>query len=145
MPSGPVSAVSAVVADRLLRRAAARLPLRLVYPDGTVIGAADPTAPALVVHRPDALARRIGRYGLIGFGESYMAGEWSSKDLTQVLTVFANSVADLVPGTPAMAAADRPGLPAPLAKRQPPIRPGATSPSTTTCRTTCSPSSSTKQ
>ena len=34
VPSGPVSAVSAVVADRLLRRAAARLPLRLVYPDG---------------------------------------------------------------------------------------------------------------
>jgi len=97
VPSGPVSAVSAVVADRLLRRACASLPLRLVYPDGTVIGAADPTAPTLVIHQPDALARRIGRYGLIGFGESYMAGEWSSKDLTQVLTVFANSVADLVP------------------------------------------------
>ena len=66
-----------VIADRLLRRAAARLPLRLVYPDGTVIGAADPTAPTMVIHQPDALARRIGRYGLIGFGESYMAGEWS--------------------------------------------------------------------
>ncbi len=98
VPSGPVSAASAVVADRLLRRAAARLPLRLAYPDGTVIGAADPTAPTLVIHQPDALARRIGRYGLIGFGESFMAGEWSSNDLTQVLTVFATSVADLVPG-----------------------------------------------
>jgi len=65
----------------------------LVYPDGTVIGAADPSAPTLVIHRPDALARRIGRYGLIGFGESYMAGEWSCtespQDLTQVLTVLA--------------------------------------------------------
>ena len=99
VPSGPFSAVSAMVADRLLRRAVARLPLRLVYPDGTVIGAADPSEPALVIHRPDALARRIGRYGLIGFGESYMAGEWSSKDLTQVLTVLATSVADLVPST----------------------------------------------
>ena len=102
VPSGPVAAASAVVADRLLRRAAARLPLRLVYPDG-VVGAADPTAPTMVIHRPDALARRIGRHGLIGFGESYMAGEWSCKesphDLTQVLTVFASSVADLVPGT----------------------------------------------
>ena len=102
VPSGPVAAASAVVADRLLRRAAARLPLRLVYPDG-VVGAADPTAPTMVIHRPDALARRIGRQGLIGFGESYMAGEWSCKesphDLTQVLTVFASSVADLVPGT----------------------------------------------
>jgi cyclopropane-fatty-acyl-phospholipid synthase len=96
VPSGPVAAASAVVADRLLRRAAARLPLRLVYPDG-VIGAADPTAPTMVIHRPDALARRIGRHGLIGFGESYMAGDWSSQDVTQVLTVFARSVADLVP------------------------------------------------
>jgi cyclopropane-fatty-acyl-phospholipid synthase len=99
VPSGPLAATSAVVAGRLLRRAAARLPLRLVYPDGTVIGAADPTAPTLVIHRPDAMARRIGRHGLIGFGESYMAGEWSSEDLTQVLTVFATSVADLVPAS----------------------------------------------
>jgi cyclopropane-fatty-acyl-phospholipid synthase len=99
VPSDPVAAASAVIAGRLLRRAAARLPLRLVYPDGTVIGAADPTAPTLVIHRPQALARRIGRHGLIGFGESYLAGEWSSNDLTPALTVLAGSVADLVPGT----------------------------------------------
>ena len=99
VPRGPAAAASAVVADRLLRRAAARLPLRLVYPDGTVIGAADPTTPTLVIHRPRALARRIGRYGLIGFGESYMAGEWSSDQLTEVLTVFATSMSDLVPRT----------------------------------------------
>jgi cyclopropane-fatty-acyl-phospholipid synthase len=98
-PSSPIAAASAVIANRLLRRAAARLPLRLVYPDGTVVGAADPTAPTLVLHQPESLARRIGRYGLIGFGESYMAGEWSSNDLTAVLTVFATSVADLVPRT----------------------------------------------
>ncbi|HEV7579662.1 MAG TPA: class I SAM-dependent methyltransferase [Mycobacterium sp.] len=97
VPSGPVSAAAAAAADRLLRRATARLPLRLAYPDGTVIGAADATAPALVVHQPEALARRIGRYGLIGFGESYMAGEWSSNDLSEVLTVFATSVGELVP------------------------------------------------
>lgn len=95
----PSSPIAAPIAERLLRRAAARLPLRLVYPDGAVVGAADPTAPTLVVHRPDALARRIGRHGLIGFGESYMAGEWSSDDLTAVLTVFASSVTDLVPRT----------------------------------------------
>jgi cyclopropane-fatty-acyl-phospholipid synthase len=99
VPSSPIAAASAVIADRLLRSAAARLPMRLVYPDGTVVGAADPTAPTLAVHQPEALARRIGRYGLIGFGESYMAGEWSSNDLTAVLTVFATSVADLVPRT----------------------------------------------
>ncbi|HEX5252829.1 MAG TPA: class I SAM-dependent methyltransferase [Mycobacterium sp.] len=97
VPSGPIAAASAVIADRLLRRAVARLPLRLLYPDDGVIGAADTTAPALVVHQPKALARRLGRHGLIGFGESYMAGEWSSDDLAAVLTVFATSVADLVP------------------------------------------------
>lgn len=97
VPSGPVATVSAAISDRLLRRAAARLPLRLVYPDGMVVGAADPTLPTLMIHQPDALARRIGRHGLIGFGESYMAGEWSSADLTEALTVLAKSVTDLVP------------------------------------------------
>ncbi|WP_310779484.1 class I SAM-dependent methyltransferase [Mycobacterium sp. Z3061] len=97
VPSGPVAAASATVADRLLRGASARLPLRLIYPDGSVIGGGDPISPALTIHRPDALARRIGRHGLIGFGESYMAGEWSADDLTAVLTVLAESVADLVP------------------------------------------------
>ncbi len=99
VPAGPVSLVGAPIAHRLFRRAAARLPLRMVYPDGTVVGAADPTLPTMVIHRPDRLARRIGRYGLIGFGESYMAGEWSSDDLAGVLTAFANSVADLVPAS----------------------------------------------
>ena len=97
VPDGPLSAVSAAIADRLFRRAAARLPVRLVYPDGSVVGAADPTLPTMVIHRPEEMARRIGRYGLIGFGESYMAGEWSSDDLAGVLTEFAKSVADLVP------------------------------------------------
>ena len=85
------------IAEGLLRRAVARLPIRLEYPDGSVIGAADPTLPTMVVHQPKAMARRVGRYGLIGFGESYMAGEWESTDLAGVMTAFANSVADLIP------------------------------------------------
>lgn len=97
VPSGPIAAASAVIADRLLRRAATRLPLRLVYLDGVVIEAGGPTSPTLVVNQPDALARRIGRRGLIGFGESYMAGEWETDNLTEVLTAFAASVDELVP------------------------------------------------
>ncbi|MBV8861925.1 MAG: class I SAM-dependent methyltransferase, partial [Mycobacterium sp.] len=96
-PSGPLAAASAVIAERLLRRAAARLPLRLVYPDGTVIGAGDATSPTLVMNEPDELARRIGRHGLIGFGESYMAGEWESDALAELLTVLATDVDNLVP------------------------------------------------
>ncbi len=97
VPRGPASAATAQVAESFLRRAAARLPLRLRYPDGTVVGAADPTLPTMDMHRPAALFRRVGRSGLIGFGESYMAGEWSSDDLAGLLTAFANSIADLVP------------------------------------------------
>jgi cyclopropane-fatty-acyl-phospholipid synthase len=97
VPSGPVAAVSAVIADRLLRRAAERLPLRLVYPGGAVIGSGDAASPALMINRRDRLASRIGRHGLIGFGESYMAGEWASDNLTGVLTILATELADLVP------------------------------------------------
>lgn len=89
--------LSPTIADRLFRRAAARLPVRVVYPDGTVVGAADPTLPTMVVHRPEALVRRVGRYGLIGFGESYMAGDWTSSDLAGVLTEFAKRLAELIP------------------------------------------------
>ena len=97
IPRGPVSMASGLIADALLRRAVAHLPIRLTYPDGTVIGAADPTLPTMIVHQPQALSRRVGRYGLIGFGESYMAGEWESTDLAGVMTAFAKSVADLIP------------------------------------------------
>ena len=96
-PSGPLAAASAVIAKQLMHRAAARLPLRLVYPDGTVIGAGDATSPRLVINEPDALTRRIGRHGLIGFGESYMAGEWESDALAELLTVLATGVDNLVP------------------------------------------------
>ncbi|HEY5844093.1 MAG TPA: SAM-dependent methyltransferase, partial [Mycobacterium sp.] len=74
VPRGPVNAISTRVAASLLRRAAERLPVRLVYPDGSVIGAADPSLPTLVLADPERLAQRIGHSGLIGFGESYMAG-----------------------------------------------------------------------
>jgi cyclopropane-fatty-acyl-phospholipid synthase len=96
-PSGPVAAASAVFADRLLRRAVAGLPMRVAYPDGTVTGAGDASSPTLTVNDPDRLARRMGRHGLIGFGESYMAGEWKSTDLVAVLTILAPALNHLVP------------------------------------------------
>lgn len=97
VPRGPISMATGRIADGLLRRAVAKLPIRLEYPDGSVIGAADPTLPTMVIHHPAALSRRVGRFGLIGFGESYMAGEWESSDLAGVMTAFATSVADLIP------------------------------------------------
>ncbi|EOM76916.1 methyltransferase domain-containing protein [Rhodococcus rhodnii] len=98
-PAGLRATVSARVVDRLLRRAAGTLAVRIEYPDGTLVGGAvdDPAAPRMILRDPQAFARRVGRSGLIGFGESYMAGDWTSPDLSAVLTVFAQQMASLVP------------------------------------------------
>src|ERR1700722_8518432 len=72
-------------------------------PDGRVFGAGapgpagGPGAPVMELRRPRDFFRRFGASGLIGFGESYQAGDWDSTDLTGVLTVFAANAADLVP------------------------------------------------
>ena len=42
----------------------------------------------MVLHRPREFFRRLGASGLIGFGESYMAGDWDCADLTGLLTVL---------------------------------------------------------
>ncbi|MEV0945021.1 class I SAM-dependent methyltransferase [Rhodococcus sp. NPDC049939] len=98
-PTGLRAAVSAKVADRLFRRAAAGLDVRIEYPDGTLVGAnkSQKILPRMIIRNPDAFARRVGTSGLIGFGESYMAGDWTSPDLTAVLTVFASRISELIP------------------------------------------------
>ena len=49
------------------------------------------------VHRPDEFYARLGRDGLIGFGESYLTGAWDADDLAGFLTVLAARMATLVP------------------------------------------------
>lgn len=98
VPSGTRARVAGRVADGLFQRTVSRLPVRVQFPDGTVLGdpsAADP--PVMILHRPAAFAARVGESGLIGFGESYMAGDWSAPDLTAVLEVFAARAATLIP------------------------------------------------
>jgi len=91
------SPARAAVARAVFGLAVARLPVRVRLPDGTFHGAGGPDAPVMHVHRPREFFRRLGDSGLIGFGESYLAGEWDSTDLTGLLTVFAAHAADLVP------------------------------------------------
>ncbi|AOW95275.1 cyclopropane-fatty-acyl-phospholipid synthase [Rhodococcus sp. WMMA185] len=99
VPTGLRASVSAKVADRLFRRAAAGLDVRIEYPDGTLVGASrgKEILPRMIIRNPDAFARRVGASGLIGFGESYMAGDWTSPDLAAVLTVFASRISALIP------------------------------------------------
>lgn len=78
----------------IVTTALGRLPLRVRLGDGPVTGT---EGPVLRVSDPEAFFRRIGADGLIGFGESYMAGEWEADDLVGVLTVFAAHATSLVP------------------------------------------------
>ena len=95
------SPVRAAVARVLFTRAVAALPLRVRFPDGRLLGAAgaeqSPDAPVMVLHRPREFFRRFGASALIGFGESYLAGDWDCADLTGLLTVFAAHAGDLIP------------------------------------------------
>jgi cyclopropane-fatty-acyl-phospholipid synthase len=85
------------VAARLIRYALRDLPVRLCLPDGTVLGAGGPQDPEMTVHEPENFYRRIGASGLIGFGESYQAGEWDSEELARLLCVFAANIGTMVP------------------------------------------------
>ena len=91
------SPARAAVARVLFGVAVARLPLRVRLPDGSLHGAGGAATPVMDIRRPREFFRRFGASGLIGFGESYMAGEWDGTDLTGLLTVLAAHAAELVP------------------------------------------------
>ncbi|MET3921681.1 cyclopropane-fatty-acyl-phospholipid synthase [Arthrobacter sp. UYEF20] len=100
VPSSLKARVAGRAADAIFKAAVRRLPLEVRYPDGTVLGkAATPgrTYPVMIMNRPAAFAARLGDGGLIGLGESYMAGDWDADDLTAVMGVFAARVGSLVP------------------------------------------------
>lgn len=88
------------VAELAFRHAVRDLPLRVVLRHNEVWGAGSADAPTIAIKDPDAFFRRVGRHGMIGFGESYMAGEWGADDsetLTAALTVLAGSIDTLIP------------------------------------------------
>lgn len=87
VPRGPRTAASAAVARRLFDVAMARL--------GLTWSTGDPAD--IVVHRPEELFARIGRDGLIGFGEAYLTGAWDAADLGGTLTTMCTRIDALVP------------------------------------------------
>jgi cyclopropane-fatty-acyl-phospholipid synthase len=95
----PHQPVRATVARQIFRRAAARLPLRVVETSGRRYGGGGAGDPEMRLRRPDSFFARLGATGTIGFGEAYMAGDWTTEDLAGVLSAFAAHVRDLVPAT----------------------------------------------
>ncbi|NJP99725.1 SAM-dependent methyltransferase [Streptomyces zingiberis] len=89
------SAARTALTAAVLRRSLDRLPLRVRFAGGAPAGKG---GPLLDVRDPAAFHGRIGSQGLVGFGESYMAGEWDSPDLVAVLTVLAGHADRLIPG-----------------------------------------------
>ena len=89
-----------MVTRLIFERAVARLPVRVSYPDGRVIGGGAVGSPVFEVVRPAAFFARVGRDRKIGFGDSYVAGDWragTGTDLAELLTVFAERLGTLVP------------------------------------------------
>ncbi|MET8979993.1 class I SAM-dependent methyltransferase [Streptomyces sp. NPDC004539] len=82
------------VTGALIRRALDGLPVRARFAGRDDTGRG---GPLLEVHDPAAFHARVGTGGLVGFGESYMAGEWDAPDLVAVLTVLAADLAGLIP------------------------------------------------
>jgi cyclopropane-fatty-acyl-phospholipid synthase len=87
--------VRARIAKTLLTHAARHTGVQVSFPDGMRFGAAG--APRLRVLDTDEFLTRLGRDGLIGLGEAYMAGAWDSDDLVALLTPMARDMGTLVP------------------------------------------------
>jgi cyclopropane-fatty-acyl-phospholipid synthase len=93
----PRTRVNAAIAAALVRRVAARLPVRIALPGGEILATHSPDAPVLRINEPRAFFRRLGAHGLVGFGEAYQAGDWDADDLAGVLSVFASAADRIVP------------------------------------------------
>jgi cyclopropane-fatty-acyl-phospholipid synthase len=93
----PRSPLRAAIAKQLFRYAVRRIPLRVVEPGDTSYGGGTSADPVLRLVRPAAFYRRTGATGTIGFGEAYMAGDWTTDDLPGVLAAFAGNMRSLVP------------------------------------------------
>ena len=93
----PVAPAKARIAETLFRNAVRRLPVRVVFPGGERIGAGGPDSPVMRIERPGPFFARLGSASKIGFGESYMVGDWTTTDLPGLLTPFAATLSTLVP------------------------------------------------
>lgn len=93
VPTGVRARVAAAVARRLFVAALARLDVSVAL-DGRTLGRG---GPEMHIERSDEFFARLGRDGLIGFGEAYLTGAWEAPDLGGFLAVLAADLPTLVP------------------------------------------------
>jgi cyclopropane-fatty-acyl-phospholipid synthase len=93
----PGAPARAKIAKMLFRLGVRDLAVRVRWPDGSVWGSGGPSSPVMSLVRPNAFFRRLGADAKIGFGESYMVGDWTTDDLPGLLTPFAERIATLIP------------------------------------------------
>jgi len=70
--------------------------MRIDYPDASAAGEYDAEV-RVVLREPDLFWARLASSGVVGLGESYMAGEWDSPDPVALLTRLAEVYEALVP------------------------------------------------
>jgi cyclopropane-fatty-acyl-phospholipid synthase len=96
----PRTPLKARLAEAILKPAVDRVPVRLTFADGRAWGAGAPDSPEMRIVRPKAFFARLGADTKIGFGEAYMAGDWTTgtgTDLADLLEPFAARLATIVP------------------------------------------------
>jgi cyclopropane-fatty-acyl-phospholipid synthase len=100
VPAAPPYGIRGRLARELVRRIVRRVAVRVELPDGSAFGGGDATGPALAIADADRFFARVGASPMIGLGEGYMAGDWTTvpgTDLADALAPFAERLTDLVP------------------------------------------------
>ncbi|MEH0423996.1 cyclopropane-fatty-acyl-phospholipid synthase family protein [Streptomyces sp. B21-083] len=89
LAEAPRAPVRAWMVERIFRHAMRSLPVRVAFPGGERIGRGGPDSPVMRVVRPAEFFSRLAVVGPVGFGEAYMAGDWTSTDPAGLLTPVA--------------------------------------------------------
>ncbi|GAA1936730.1 cyclopropane-fatty-acyl-phospholipid synthase family protein [Nocardioides marmoribigeumensis] len=100
VPEAPALGIKGRVARSVLSRIVRKVDVGLSLPSGERFGPSDPRLPQLRVLDEEAFFGRLGDSPMIGLGEAYMAGEWTTADgtdLADALAPFAASLTDLIP------------------------------------------------
>lgn len=96
----PAYGLRGAVAKRVLARILRKVPVTVTLPTGERYGApAADHAPTIAIERPKAFFGRLAHSPMIGLGESYMAGEWTTApgtDLADALAPFAERLTELI-------------------------------------------------